>query len=407
MMKLSLAVLTLLLFDVNAAVAQWRTLAPGVQFQQFSPDPPFTFHVAKVDMENGAVRVVASSEADRGSTVSKYADRTDALVAINGGFFDAQMRPDGVTVGPCGRWSKRSAQSARKEPVLAIGRTRAQVLDAGSDKNLPSWVQHAITGWPALVRDCRAFTSTELPGSDAFTRTARHRTAVGVSRDGKSMYLVVADGQKNGAYGVTLAVLGKFMRDELDVCAAVNLDGGGSSAMAVNEKLASRLSGDGERMVANHLAVVLAAKYKGCELPVAGSTEPLITSDWWKDVEEVLGRKADRRNGVAQFYILRPDLPMQISGARVGTTLAGNSSLRFERSGATTLLIGELLLREEEVAKVLEKLGAASIRQTALHRVSTDVDEVVMILHVSGKGEPAVLAHAVRAALDSLNLKSR
>ena len=59
----------------------------------------------------------------------------------------------------------------------------------------------------------------------------RHpRTAVGVSRDGHTVFLVVVDGRRGGSRGLNLYELADFLAD-IGAHDAVNLDGGGSSAM--------------------------------------------------------------------------------------------------------------------------------------------------------------------------------
>jgi exopolysaccharide biosynthesis protein len=69
--------------------------------------------------------------------------------------------------------------------------------------------------------------------------------------------------------GMTLPELAAFM-DELGACVAMNLDGGGSSAMWVDPDgdadgaIVNRFSDGVERKVGNHLAVVASGDYKGC-----------------------------------------------------------------------------------------------------------------------------------------------
>ena len=46
------------------------------------------------------------------------------------------------------------------------------------------------------------------------------------------------------------------MREKLDVCSALNLDGGGSTEMVVEGEIVNQPSDGNERVVANHLAVV-------------------------------------------------------------------------------------------------------------------------------------------------------
>jgi exopolysaccharide biosynthesis protein len=75
---------------------------------------------------------------------------------------------------------------------------------------------------------------------------------------------VVAEGRRTGVPGLTLAQLARFMHDELDVCAAMNLDGGGSAAMWVEDKIVNRPSDGVERKVGNHIGVIRRSDFAAC-----------------------------------------------------------------------------------------------------------------------------------------------
>lgn len=90
------------------------------------------------------------------------------------------------------------------------------------------------------------------------------RTAVGVSRDGKKVYLLVVDGRRSSySVGASYDFLVKVFRC-FDVYEAINLDGGGSSTFLVKNASASKgfetrnrpTDGTGDRAVPNGLAVV-------------------------------------------------------------------------------------------------------------------------------------------------------
>lgn len=69
---------------------------------------------------------------------------------------------------------------------------------------------------------------------DPLVKTAHPRTAIGVSKDGSKVFAVVLDGRSADSRGMTLPELGKLFKD-LGAYNAVNLDGGGSSAMIARE----------------------------------------------------------------------------------------------------------------------------------------------------------------------------
>ncbi|MCG5435289.1 phosphodiester glycosidase family protein [Micromonospora foliorum] len=133
---------------------------------------------------------------------------------------------------------------------LAVG-DRVQVRDKLVSAGKPK-LTFAVGGAP-ILRD-----GAPLAGLD--TRTAAVRSAAGVSPDGRTVYLVALAGRAPASAGFTIAELADLMRS-LGADAAVNLDGGGSSTVAVREPgqaaaTARNSPSDGtERMVANGIGI--------------------------------------------------------------------------------------------------------------------------------------------------------
>ena len=248
-----------------AAFADWKSVAPGVDYQEFR-EQNFDVHVSRVDLANDQIEVIASRESEKGTRVSDLAHLEHAVVAINGDYFDEKFSPIGMTVGPCGEWE--DVKKTRREGILVLGNRKARITRPSEMKltDTPEeWVETALSGWPSLIVDCDVLSPTELPGSDAFTRAPHPRTAVGLTADRKTLFLVVADGRRTGVPGMTLAQLGEFMHDRLDACSALNLDGGGSSAMWVSDRIVNRPADGVERRVGDHLAVVLKSDLVDCD----------------------------------------------------------------------------------------------------------------------------------------------
>lgn len=240
------------------AIAQWQPVAPGVDHQRFTRER-LDVHVVRIDLTEKSLRVIASEKSDAGLTVSEFAEKRDAIVAINGDYFDPQLRPVGRSAGACGVWAE-GARVARRQGLVGVGRGRAAIQR--STMRVRRWMTGAVSGWPMLVDDCEVI--DDLPGSDHFTRAPHPRTAAGISADGRTMFLVVADGRRADAPGLTLPELAEFMAKELGACEAMNLDGGGSSAMWIDDRIVNRPSDGSERKVANHIGVVPADAYSGC-----------------------------------------------------------------------------------------------------------------------------------------------
>ncbi|MBW7932522.1 MAG: phosphodiester glycosidase family protein [Gemmatimonadaceae bacterium] len=128
----------------------------------------------------------------------------------------------------------------------------------------PSWVpsvrgiDQLIGGWPVILRDGISMVT------DAATReltlngnaNVRHpRSLVGFDADTSHLYLVAIDGRSPQSVGMTLEEAASFLRQQ-GVAHALNLDGGGSTALVVNGRVVNRPSDStGERPVANALLI--------------------------------------------------------------------------------------------------------------------------------------------------------
>lgn len=116
----------------------------------------------------------------------------------------------------------------------------------------------AIGGVPQILRDGMVdIRNSEEEISDDFV-TARHpRTAYGLDREGKRLFLVVVDGrQPDVSLGVSLPELGTILKD-LGAWTAMNMDGGGSSTLVVGGQVKNSPSDpSGERTTTSSLAVV-------------------------------------------------------------------------------------------------------------------------------------------------------
>jgi len=257
----------ILFYAVIARGADWTNVAPGVDYQEFTGDGT-DIHVTRIDLMNDTLQVVVTRESERGLKVSDFAKKNKAIVAINGDYFDDKLVPVGLTIGPCGPWA--GSHDTGREGVVAIGEHKASIRRQAEIMDPPeTWVAEAISGWPALVVNCEIV--KPLPGSAAFTASPHPRTAIGLSQDHQTLYFVVAEGRRTGVPGLTLPQLATFMHDELDVCSAMNLYGGGSAALWVGDRIVNRLSDGVERNVGNHIAVIRRSDFTACT-PAVEST---------------------------------------------------------------------------------------------------------------------------------------
>lgn len=155
---------------------------------------------------------------------------------------------------------------ALADTLMLVGSARASLLDGDTVRIKtalsPGAPYNVVGGFPLLVRDSVIAPVVDSAGAVSF-RGVNPRTAVGFADNGHRLLLAVFDGRQPGvSVGTTTRETAAFMRD-FGAREALNLDGGGSTAMAVRDletgqiRVVNRPSdAAGERPVANALVVL-------------------------------------------------------------------------------------------------------------------------------------------------------
>jgi len=265
-----------------------------------TPDGPVRAWVARVDLTDPRVSFVVTGPLERREgdppraearllPTDVWAERERVELAVNAGFF---ARLDGAG-GPGGGWTDG-------QPVDVVGLSRSDgrtvsplrhseanvepsllIDETNQDRSCPCRVRAALAGERDLDGIDEAVTgggpredtpgtllveNGENHGATAQVEPARRhpRTAAGVSRDGRTLVLLVVDGRQPGwSIGATLPELAALLL-EAGAWNAVNLDGGGSSAIWHHEpgaaagRILNHPSDGRVRPAANHLGVRVA-----------------------------------------------------------------------------------------------------------------------------------------------------
>ena len=95
----------------------------------------------------------------------------------------------------------------------------------------------------------------------------------------------------------------------------------------------------------------------------------------------------------------RTDLHVTLDGVALKPALALGSWLAFVATGKSSMVMGDLVLTEDEVNPVMKKLAEGGIEITALHNHLLRARPPTFYMHILGHGEPVVLAHALHDAL--------
>jgi hypothetical protein len=103
--------------------------------------------------------------------------------------------------------------------------------------------------------------------------------------------------------------------------------------------------------------------------------------------------------GVYRVGLPRTDLKATLDGVALKPGFALGGWVAFEKTGDEGMMMGDLVLTEQEVNPVMAKLAAAGINITALHNHLLRNRPFTMYMHVLGHGDPAKLAATLRTAL--------
>lgn len=120
----------------------------------------------------------------------------------------------------------------------------------------------------------------------------------------------------------------------------------------------------------------------------------------WKAVEQAMGMAGSTQPGdVYKFSLPRSDLQVTVNGLQLKPALALGSWVAFKKMGNDSMVMGDLVLTEDEISPVMAKLQEGGIEQTALHNHVLHESPRVMYMHIGGRGDPVKLAQAIHNAL--------
>ena len=240
---------------------------------------------------NVDLNVIVSEDLDRRETLTQFSQNKKARVVVNGGYFLIDKTPtehvgllyvNNRTVAPATRSVLRNNKryftargalgflddggidiawvTSRNDSLFnfsePVKNQPEEPVDSFDFSKAETWeVDDAIHAGPVLMHDGKIrVTSNEEVFFGSTIPDIHPRTAAGYRNSGELVLLVV-DGRQVDSRGVDLQELAILMRD-LGCVEAINLDGGGSSAMVVDGKLLNRPAGTtSQREVMSAIAV--------------------------------------------------------------------------------------------------------------------------------------------------------
>ena len=113
-----------------------------------------------------------------------------------------------------------------------------------------------------------------------------------------------------------------------------------------------------------------------------------------------LGRQGDFKEGVLKVNIPRNDLKVVVDGIATPTPFGFGGWIALTKGTGMDVMMGDLVLNEEEVNPVMSAVLNAGLDVTAVHNHFFFETPRIFYMHVHGHGTPADLANKIKPALD-------
>lgn len=120
----------------------------------------------------------------------------------------------------------------------------------------------------------------------------------------------------------------------------------------------------------------------------------------WSQVAQALGRSGSvQTGGVYRVGFPRTDLHVSLDGVALKPGFALGGWVAFEPMGEQAMVMGDLVLTQDEVNSVMQKLERGGIEITALHNHLLRAEPMTLYMHIMAQGDPVKLATAIHAGL--------
>src|SRR5207237_3477371 len=127
--------------------------------------------------------------------------------------------------------------------------------------------------------------------------------------------------------------------------------------------------------------------------PGWGATDPVQMPAEYQQVLNSLGKKGDYKDQVLKINIPRDDIGVSVEGIATPTPFGFGGWLAMTKgTGGMDVMMGDLVLTEDEINPVMSALLTNGLDVTALHNHFLFDSPRVFYMHVHGHGTAADLA---------------
>jgi len=133
---------------------------------------------------------------------------------------------------------------------------------------------------------------------------------------------------------------------------------------------------------------------------VALATPSFAAEPDWNQVGQALGKSGSvQAGGVYRVGFPRTDLKVSLDGVALRPGFALGGWVAFQPMGVEAMVMGDLVLTQDEVNPVMRKLEEGGVEITAVHNHLLRAEPMTLYMHVQGHGDPVKLAGAIHAGL--------
>jgi hypothetical protein len=128
----------------------------------------------------------------------------------------------------------------------------------------------------------------------------------------------------------------------------------------------------------------------------------------YEEVTTILGKKGDFREGVLKVNVPRTDLAVTIAGRPAPTPFGFGGWVAFTKAeDGSEVMMGDLVLTEDEVNPVMSAILSNGLEVTALHNHFFWEEPRTFYMHVHGRGKASDLARKLEPAIDWIDDAAR
>ena len=217
----------------------WEPVASGIdRFDFENAAVTLVYHAIRIDLTNEELELVCYPDANtkisssgtfKGITTQDFANKNNCIVAINASPFDGRFRNKKI-IGVHSVNGRQLAAPNNRYAAIAFSNTPdsngySALIIKNQTADCAENFDFVFGGFFAVLIDGELLPYNEIYNS---------RTGAGISQDGKTLYLLVVEGEEPArSTGLTYPQCGKIFA-AMGCTDALEFDGGGSSQLCIN-----------------------------------------------------------------------------------------------------------------------------------------------------------------------------